>query len=302
MIEQLFSKVLEISISMSVLICFLLCFGKQLRKLFGPNWRLFAFVIIYIRMFIPINSSLLHVPIEFNFSNNLQFFSILSYIWVAGIIALTAYFITRYTLFRRMIRHWGQPSTSERVSQCLRRAKFETDIYLNPKVYFCKLISSPITSGMFNKIIVLPNDDYTDTELEAIFRHELVHCKHYDVLRKAIGLINSIIYWFCPFVWMMANAMNRDAELSCDTEVVYRSGESYRLTYGKTILTSIAREIKSNQHIKTPLIAAFNGKKAFLKTRIKNITRVKTNKNGMTSLIVFSTVTIVITIFVSIII
>lgn len=302
MLIKIFISMLEISISMSPIIVILLIFSKQIRKVYSVNWRLTAFIIVCLRMLVPINSSMLGVPLELHLNKYIQVLTIISVVWLIGIVLIAISYFARYLMFWKMIKQYGYSCTDKRILSSMRKARFETDILdINPEIIICKKLSSPITAGITHRRIFLPSVDYTDVDLDSIFRHELVHCKHYDVVKKMMALVVCVIYWYCPFVWLMAEGMNRDTELSCDTEVVFRSGENYRATYGKTILNSIAREIKSKKHLQTTLIAAFNGRKAFLKLRIKNIVTVKKNEGGLFALIMLAVVVSMISMLVSII-
>lgn len=98
--------------------------------------------------------------------------------------------------------------------------------------------ASPVTCGVFGQAIVFPKGLYKNTEKEITFwlRHELVHIRHHDNLKKVIAHGVLCFHWFNPLVWLMYFLFNRDIELLCDETVVRRRQES-RKDYALALLS-----------------------------------------------------------------
>ena len=98
--------------------------------------------------------------------------------------------------------------------------------------------ASPVTYGVFRQAIVFPKGLYQSTEKEIIFwlRHELVHIRHHDNLKKVIAHGVLCLHWFNPLVWLMYFLFNRDMELLCD-ETVVRAKQESRKDYALALLS-----------------------------------------------------------------
>lgn len=247
-------------------------------------------------MLIPYNSSLEGVPVEIQLSNLRWIYFAMLATWLGGIVVITVMMAARYARFCHMIKRFGDTCVDETVLEHLRNARFNIDaLDIKPEVIICPFIHSPMAVGIKHRKILLPTCDYDGNDLEAIFRHELIHCLRYDVLRKLMMLAVCVLHWFNPCAWLMARELGMEMEFACDTAVVTRSGKRYSITYGQTILNSVAREIKMKQelqsikvNVKTPFAsAALNGDKAFLKQRIQNVVSDKKEQGGTFVLCIF---------------
>ena len=108
------------------------------------------------------------------------------------------------------------------------------------RVKFCisDRTASPVTYGLFCQAIVFPKGLYQSTEKEVTFwlRHELVHIRHHDNLKKVIAHGVLCLHWFNPLVWLLYFLFNRDMELLCDEAVVRERKES-RKDYALALLS-----------------------------------------------------------------
>lgn len=102
--------------------------------------------------------------------------------------------------------------------------------------------ASPVTYGIFSQAIVFPKGLYQSTEKEVTFwlRHELVHIRNHDNLKKVIAHGVLCLHWFNPMVWLLYLLFNRDMELLCD-EMVVRERREIRKDYALALL-SVAQQ------------------------------------------------------------
>ncbi len=102
--------------------------------------------------------------------------------------------------------------------------------------------ASPVTYGIFCQAIVFPKGLYQSTEKEVTFwlRHELVHIRNHDNLKKVIAHGVLCLHWFNPMVWLLYLLLNRDMELLCD-EMVVRERREIRKDYALALL-SVAQQ------------------------------------------------------------
>lgn len=107
------------------------------------------------------------------------------------------------------------------------------EVYGNPFIY------SPILTGFFHPVIVVPAGRIPLEKLEFAFMHELIHLKRRDMFYKWLVQIVICIHWFNPFVYPLAREIEKACELSCDEAVVAAYGETAKKVYGDTLVSFI---------------------------------------------------------------
>jgi hypothetical protein len=78
-------------------------------------------------------------------------------------------------------------------------------------------------AGAFRPTIYLPEtlaESLTESELEAVLRHELSHVAHGDLQWGAVRRTLQIALWWHPLVWMIRRPMEAAAEELCDRQVL----------------------------------------------------------------------------------
>lgn len=76
---------------------------------------------------------------------------------------------------------------------------------------------SPMLLGYFKTTLLLPDAFfYSDSELDAVLRHELTHLKSGDLWYKLLMVIVCDIYWFNPIFRLTKSMAFRDVEYVCD--------------------------------------------------------------------------------------
>ena len=87
----------------------------------------------------------------------------------------------------------------------------------------------------------MPYIEYTNDELELIFKHELTHLKRFDIWYKLLLVASNTVHWFNPFVYIMRKLANRDIEYTCDDIVTRNLSLSQRKEYSRVILKTMER-------------------------------------------------------------
>ena len=123
-------------------------------------------------------------------------------------------------------------------------------------IWYSKKVFTPLTFGFLKPIILMPVallNGLTLPETESLIIHELSHIKNNDYLLNWLLLITETIYFFNPFVKIIATKIKSEREKSCDTTVIQFNYSS--LNYAGTLL-KIAQQTK--QHKTFQLAAVFN--------------------------------------------
>ena len=198
---------------------------------------------------------------------NLPWFEILIVIWLLGFLFSIARYAYSYFLFRKMLKRWGTPVEDEGALAQLQKIQEEMGIKNKVRLLHYPMSQSPMLIGFRDILIVLPESDYTEEELQLVFRHELTHYKHYDVLINLLAILVKSLHWFNPIVRLACRETQEVGEMYCDYDVLNDQDMHYRTFYGETILTMIDRSKK------TPiaLTTCFYSEKFNLKRRIVSI-------------------------------
>jgi beta-lactamase regulating signal transducer with metallopeptidase domain len=87
-----------------------------------------------------------------------------------------------------------------------------------PEIYFSGTLSSPVTVGITNPVMILPVEmkDITDDELKSILLHELAHIFHHDNFIGLFQHVLSAIFWWNPLVYFINAAYSESREDVCD--------------------------------------------------------------------------------------
>ena len=198
---------------------------------------------------------------------NLPWFEILIVIWLLGFLFSIARYAYSYILFRKMLKRWGTPVEDEGTLAQLQKIQEEMGVKNKVRLLHYPMSQSPMLIGFRDILIVLPESDYTEEELQLVFRHELTHYKHYDVLVNLLAILVKSLHWFNPIVRLACRETQEVGEMYCDYDVLNDQDMHYRTFYGETILTMIDRSKK------TPiaLTTCFYSEKFNLKRRIISI-------------------------------
>lgn len=105
------------------------------------------------------------------------------------------------------------------VSALTLRRRVSASVAEGDGVYLCDYISSPFILGVFRPRIYLPSDLPEDTR-RFVLAHERTHLRRLDHLWKPLGYCLLAVHWFNPLVWVGYVLLCRDVEFACDEAVL----------------------------------------------------------------------------------
>ena len=93
-------------------------------------------------------------------------------------------------------------------------------------------------SGLFSASIILPKniDDFSDSEINFMLRHELCHFRSGDLIILLILRLLECVLWWNPTVFLLRKSVERMLELRCDRRVCESMTGSERADYMETLL------------------------------------------------------------------
>lgn len=172
--------------------------------------------------------------------------TILTIVWLAGLILLAGYGIFSYFRLKR---------------------KLKISVKWKENIYLADGIITPFVLIGFPDRIYLPSEIEKE-DYHYILLHEQFHIRRKDSLFKLIAYIILCVHWFNPMVWLGVYFFNRDMEMSCDEAVTSALGTEECREYAKDLLRfSISRK----QWLQFPVAFGERG----VKGRIMNIFRKK---------------------------
>lgn len=172
--------------------------------------------------------------------------SIATYVWLAGVLAVSAYAVSSYLRLR---------------------GKLLTASPLRENIYLADDIGTPFVMGLLRPKIYLPSS-LDAREQTYIILHEQYHIRRLDHLAKALAFAALCLHWFNPLVWLAFTLAEKDMEMSCDEAVIRRLGDGVRADYAASLLS-----LSTGRRFGVPLAFGEND----TKSRIRNLaTRKKT--------------------------
>lgn len=140
--------------------------------------------------------------------------TVLSYIWIAGVIIMLIYAGISYIRLKNKMR---------------------TSTPLRDNIRQSENVASPFILGIIKPKIYLPYSIDND-EAECIIAHEKAHLKRFDHIIKPLAFIILSVYWFNPLMWVAYILLCRDIELACDEKVINSMAAEERQSYSLALL------------------------------------------------------------------
>ncbi len=100
-------------------------------------------------------------------------------------------------------------------------------------------ITSPLSMGIFNPVIVLPKEnmnDYSDEDIYNMLKHEYTHMVSHDpIIILFVNLICCFLFWN-PCIELFRRDFLQALELRCDKSVIKDMGLKSKIKYMETML------------------------------------------------------------------
>ena len=152
------------------------------------------------------------VTVPTNNGNNVM--TILTIVWIIGILLLATYTIISYQRLNR---------------------KVDTAVHYKDNIFQSENVSSPFVLGIINPRIYLPFS-MNEQDMEHVVAHEQAHIRRKDHWWKPLGFFLLTIHWFNPLIWWAYVLLCRDIELACDEKVIKGLSNEQRADYTKALV------------------------------------------------------------------
>lgn len=152
------------------------------------------------------------VTVPTNNGNNVM--TILTIVWIIGILLLATYTIISYQRLNR---------------------KVDTAVHYKDNIFQSENVSSPFVLGIIKPRIYLPFN-MNGQDLEHVVAHEQAHIRRKDHWWKPLGFFLLTIHWFNPLMWLAYVLLCRDIELACDEKVIKGLSNEQRADYTQALV------------------------------------------------------------------
>ena len=258
LMEKLFLEIINLSISASYLIIFVLLI-RFIFKMIPKRYICILWMIVGLRLIVPFSfeSSVSLIPstqtfspimietlepqissgIEIidknivpmikdsveNYSNENIIFDIthlLMIVWLTGIVILMSYSLISYL----------------RLAYSLHDA-----VLLRDNIWQSEKVVTPFILGIINPKIYIPYN-INDQILDYVEMHEDTHVERNDHITKIIAYFLLTIHWFNPFVWVSYHLLGHDIESACDETTIKDFDVQERKEYASALLRCSVNE------------------------------------------------------------
>lgn len=162
--------------------------------------------------------------------------SIVLALWAAGTVWVAGHWIVRQLALMSEIRR-SRKLVEGREAQLLAKVQSRLKLLRRVRLATSREFTEIGVFGVWRPWILLPEaiaDHLTDSELEAILLHELVHIARWDNLMSHISMFVCSLFWFHPVVWFTDRMLLSERERVCDDRVLELGGASR--TYAESLI------------------------------------------------------------------
>ncbi len=154
-------------------------------------------------------------------------------VWTIGSVFMLIRFIRNYFKFYRWLSTLNKVSNIELLSI----AKEVCGKSKNVVVYKSPEIPSPMLTGFFTPIVLMPDIDFPKEYIRNILLHEYSHFKNGDIWAKFILNVLCCLLWWHPLSYTLRVDLDHSLEVKCDTDIISKMSDSDRIKYFEMIRT-----------------------------------------------------------------
>jgi peptidyl-prolyl cis-trans isomerase SurA len=275
-LESLFGTVVEVSLRASCLVLAVLALRRGLRPFIGSRVLFWAWVIVAIRLLLPVTISTAWSPFGgWSFRSapagsseagsvpicpapaqmrtapsaastpaagspvmvSLTLAQWVTVVWLMGMGALLVFRAIAAWRFGVEVRRRCANELSPQALQALTLARQLAGSAI--EVVVTDAVAAPALHRPSRPCLLLPAallERLTPAELRLTIAHEVAHHRRRDLWTQSIVYFASVLHWFNPLVWLLRRVVRHDCELACDEAVVEQLTPEDRQSYGAALL------------------------------------------------------------------
>lgn len=126
------------------------------------------------------------------------------------------------------------------------------ELGLSCAIFVSPDVPTPFTANIFHPVIYLPDIELSEDEWKTVLKHERIHIRAYDNLKKLFFLLIEALFWWNPLARLSGEEITELLELRCDDKATAGMTGLERTEYGETLLKVAAL----TQQSRLPAIAS----------------------------------------------
>ena len=255
------------SIIFSNILLLFMCLSRKKYRI-NEQMDVYVFVLLYgisfIRLLLPLDISASKwisvegifsylfdklVYAEYTICNfKVSIINIAIFLWIDVAVIKNIYFASSYRKMKRRILEGAihKAAISEKIVIKLKNVYGKVS---NCHIRTSRMVNVPVTLGILEPYIILPDIKYTDEELFYIFIHEYTHIRKQDMLKKILVEMVCNIFWWIPVIGFVRKDMEQLIEIRCDSSVIKTIGQDEKIQYMDTLLKSVKRSMKKEDMV-----------------------------------------------------
>lgn len=157
-------------------------------------------------------------------------------VWVGGIVVSLRKLYRVCNHIQRHVLRYGRDVSAEEpyrsvFQEVCRKREADMPILLVPG------LDAPRQDRVLHPRILLPREmTFSDNQLRYIFRHELAHVRHHDVLIKLLVNVLAVVYWWNPLMRILRRELDIILEIHVDARVLSGGDKNARSDYVDTLM------------------------------------------------------------------
>ena len=164
---------------------------------------------------------------------------VLAALWLLGALWVLLPKLRARRALERLVRA-SRPAAEAPVPEVLLQCRTLLGLRRQPEVRTSPAVSSPLVTGIFHPVILLPEQPMDPETLKCLLLHELDHIYRGDLWVRLGSLAALTIHWYNPLFHMLDRTVREVGEEHCDEDVAILLNRRERLRYGQILLQMAA--------------------------------------------------------------
>lgn len=164
---------------------------------------------------------------------------VLAALWLLGALWVLLPKLRARRALERLVRA-SRPAAEAPVPQVLLQCRTLLGLRRQPEARTSPAVSSPLVTGIFHPVILLPEQPMDPETLKCLLLHELDHIYRGDLWVRLGSLAALTIHWYNPLFHMLDRTVREVGEERCDEDVARLLNRRERLRYGQILLQMAA--------------------------------------------------------------
>lgn len=204
--------------------------------------------------------------------SGVKVYHILACVWIAGVIVKTADLVFRYIKYKKQIDKLAENGKSLDTSQ------YDLNVP-SVKIILSKAVDTPLSFGLLDRIILIPDEEYSDEDRDLIIRHEYMHLINNDLVVQFLINMLCAFYWWNPFVYLLRLDLAQYFELRCDSNVIQGMSENQIADYLDVLLKVYKKKRRTPNRYGIGLLGTYKRRDKDIKERFIMLSKGQHRRN-----------------------